>query len=99
MDGIRILNERIEEYDKRFDAIQQSTQKFFVEVQAETSRRDTVICQALDNMHEKIISEVAAKFDHPNSPNTFASPKIMSPRTPSALNPGAIVQINNQLDN
>jgi cell division septation protein DedD len=104
LEGIRILNARVEEYDKRIDALQEATDKFFSQVQAETTQRDTVISQALDALHEKFLTEVSAKLENPNSPNAFASPQVMSPRlpflpTPSPANSGVLSQINAQLDN
>jgi hypothetical protein len=76
LEGVRILNEHIEEYDKRLDGVQSSTEKFLVEVQEENNRRNTIICQAFDSMHEKIATEISTKLELPMSPNPAA---IMSP--------------------
>jgi hypothetical protein len=76
LEGIRILNERVEEYDKRIDGVQGSTEQFFTEVQAENSRRNTIICQAFDSMHERIAAEISTKLEVPMSPVSaqFTSP-------------------------
>jgi hypothetical protein len=86
LEGIRILNGRIEEYDKRIEGVQQSTNQFLSEVQAENNRRQTIICQALDSLHDKVTSEVSTKIDtiHTRSPTSVSgrySPNIESPRT------------------
>lgn len=104
---MRILNEHIEEYDKRLDGLQSSTDKFFNEVQAENENRNTIICQTLDAMHDKIISEISTiKLDGSMSPaiGTFNdSPRMgVSSSFPSNdishLNPNALAAVNQQLD-
>jgi hypothetical protein len=76
LEGIRILNEHIEDYDKRIDGVQGSTERFFAEVQAENNRRNTIICQAFDSMHERIATEISTKLEAPMSPVSapFTSP-------------------------
>ena len=82
VEGIRVLNEHIEEYDKRLEGLQTSTQQIIGEVQAENNRRNKVICQALDSMHDKITTEVNSKLDTvPPSPSSaLTSPHLDSPR-------------------
>jgi ABC-type transporter Mla subunit MlaD len=76
LEGIRILNERVEEYDKRIEGVQGSTEQFFAEVQAENNRRNTIICQAFDSMQERISAEISTKLEAPLSPVSapFTSP-------------------------
>ena len=83
VEGIRVLNEHIEEYDKRLEGVQTSTQQIIGEVQAENNRRNKVICQALDTMHEKITSEVNSKLDivPPSPASALTSPHLDSPRS------------------
>ena len=82
VEGIRVLNEHIEEYDKRLEGVQTSTQQIIAEVQAENNRKNDVICQALDTMHDKISNEVNAKLDTValSSASALASPRLDSPR-------------------
>jgi hypothetical protein len=107
LEGIRILNDRVEEYDKRFDAVQESMQIFYSEVQAENNKRNNVVIQALDTMYEKIAGEVTAKTDSPISP---AIPQFGSPRldtrpqfanngSGSPVNSNQFNAINLQLEN
>jgi len=111
LEGIRILNGRVEEYDKRIEGVQQSTDKFFTEVQAENNRRSTVICQAFDALHEKVVSELTTKIENQNTLNSppmagsarFPTPRNDSPRMTMAPtlpnNPlPANVQFASQLD-
>ena len=101
LEGIRILNERVDEYDKRLEGVQSATERFFREVEAENNRRNVIFCQALDTMHERITSEIASSKPDglANSPVAgFPSPRIDSPRpafsnmaspiTPSSMNGG-----------
>ena len=81
LNGVRILNERVEDYDKRLEAIQSANGKFFEEVTAENLRQRNVICQAFDTMYEKISSDIAAKVDVPLTPTS--STNISSPRIDS----------------
>jgi hypothetical protein len=82
VEGIRVLNEHIEEYDKRLEGVQTSTQQIIGEVQAENNRRNKVICQALDSMHDKITTEVNSKLDivPPSPASALTSPHLDSPR-------------------
>ena len=84
VEGIRILNEHIEEYDQILDSLQTSTQRFFAEVKLENDKRNTVLCQAFDNMYEKITTDVSAKLEFPASPapGALSSPHTESPRQP-----------------
>src|SRR5271163_616817 len=105
VEGIRILNERVDEYDKRLEGVQSATERFFREVEAENNRRNVIFVQALDTMHDKITAEIASKSDGvANSPVVgFPSPRIDSPRpsfsnlvsplTPNSMN-GGPTQIN-----
>jgi len=87
LEGIRILNERIEEYDKRIEGVQESTKKFFTEVEAESNRRQNVIVQAFDSLHDKVVSEMNARVEtqNPISPASvsgrFTPPRMDSPRS------------------
>ena len=98
LEGIRVLNERVEEYDHRLEGVQESTQKFFTEAQAENNRRSTVICQAFDTLHDKVISEISTKLEHPVSPASapYNSPHLESPRIPLPLTfpPNAGLNLN-----
>ena len=109
LEGIRILNEHIQEYDNRLDGLQTSTQKFFAEVQAENGKQHGVICQALDQLHDKLTADIAAKIDIPASPASanFVSPHLDSPRMggfhptspkPPNVSTSSITSINQQLD-
>jgi hypothetical protein len=111
IEGVRILNEHIEESDKRLDGVQASTEKFFNEVQVENGKRNTIICQALDTMHDKIASEISAKLDGSVSPGSGSydnSPRMGFPAVfpsnnnssnpLSHMNPLAITNVNQQLD-
>ena len=109
LEGIRILNEHIQEYDRRLDGLQTSTQKFFAEVQAENGKQHAVICQVLDQLHDKLAADIAAKTDIAASPAAanFASPRVDSPRlggfhptTPNSPNISGnpFVSITQQLD-
>jgi chromosome segregation ATPase len=106
LEGIRILNERVEEYDKRIDGVQESTQKFFAEVQAENGRRNNVVIQTLDSMYDKIASEPPPKLDSPMSPTVgqFGSPHLGQVQgfpqnnTAGPINPNQLHQINMQLE-
>ena len=112
IEGVRILNEHIEESDKRLDGVQASTEKFFNEVQVENGKRNTIIIQALDTMHDKITSEISAKLDAPMSPapESFGgSPRMgfaasfpgnnnNNTNNQPLLSPIALSSINQQLD-
>ena len=82
VEGIRVLNEHIEEYDKRLEGVQTSTQEIIDQVQAENHQQTKVICQALDIMHEKITNEVNSKLDivPPSPASALTSPHVDSPR-------------------
>jgi chromosome segregation ATPase len=82
LEGIRILNEHIQEYDKRVDGLQTSTQTFFAEVQAENRKQHDVICRALDELHDKLAADIAAKTAIPKSPVpvNFPSQNLDSPQ-------------------
>lgn len=113
IEGVRILNEHIEEYDKRLDGVQASTDKFFNEVQAENGKRNTIICQTLDTMYDKIATEISAKFDSPISPASasfgdsprmgfqaaFPNNNIINNNNVPHVAPVALATVNQQLDN
>lgn len=84
LEGVRILNERVEEYDRRLENLQTSTDKFFTEVQTENGKQHTILCQALDKMYEKLTSEIASKLGEkpPSSPASaqFGTPRPDPPR-------------------
>ena len=110
LEGVRILNEHIEEYDKRLENLQTATDKFFTEVQEENKRRITVIVESFDNMNNKI-TEVSAKLEHITSsssgsalaPLNLASTRPTSPKSPfpptfASFNQNALSSINHQLE-
>lgn len=107
LEGVRILNEHIEEYDKRLDGVQTSTQTFFVEIQAELERRNTVLSRTLDTMYDKMVSEFSPKVDAtvttshtsllPAPPRTGISPTTHT--SVSSLNPGTTAIITSQMEN
>jgi chromosome segregation ATPase len=106
LEGVRILNEHIEEYDKRLDGVQTSTQTFFAEIQAELNRRNTVLSQMLDTMHDRITSQISAKADtHVSAPSN--SPRAELSRTGitptfqnsiSNVSPGTSAIITSQME-
>jgi cell division septum initiation protein DivIVA len=102
LEGVRILNERVEEYDKRIENLQTSTDKFFTEVQAENGRQNTILCQTLDKMHDKLTSEMASKLGEkpPSSPVSaqFGSPRVDPPRTGFAPPSPTNINIAGQLE-
>lgn len=103
LEGIRILNEHIEEYDKRLENLQTATEKFFTEVQAENGRQKNIISSVFDNVLDKVFSEIAAKIPAvPASPASaqLASPRLESPRigVPPNINAPTLVQNTSQLE-
>lgn len=109
LEGIRILNEHIQEYDKRLDGLQTSTQGFFDEVQVENGKQQDVICRALDELHDKLSADIAAKTNIPMSPASanLPSPHLNSPRmgdfppttpNPSNINANSVAPISQQLE-
>jgi len=77
LEGIRVLNEHIKEYDVRLDGLQSGTQKFLAEVKAEDERRNAILNDAFEILHNKIMTDVNTKIvSSPKAPpsTSFPSP-------------------------
>ena len=102
LEGIRILNERVEEYDRRLEGVQTSMDKLVSEVQAENSKRHGVLGQAFERLQDKLTSEIAAaKAALPASPaSAFNSPLSMPNTNSNMLNtsPAVLAMLNQQVD-
>lgn len=93
VDGIRVLNERVEEYEQRLDGVQSSTQRFFVETTLENEKRNTVLADLFDDMYNKIKTDISAKLESGAFPSPQA--KTVRPAVPPNLpnnNPVAVAQ-------
>ena len=75
LEGIRVLNEHIEEYDIRLDGLQSGTQKFLAEIKAQDERRNIILNEAFEILHTKIMTDVNTRMvSPPKTPSSVSFP-------------------------
>jgi len=99
LEGIRVLNEHIEEYDVRLDGLQSGTQRFLAEVKAEDERRNVILNDAFEILHNKIMTDVNTKIVSSPKPTVSASfpsphPSLQQQLLPSTRTTQQILDIH-----